>query len=242
MDLAVYIYYFLDLFLPVYCSELNIKEQMERKIEEQSFVDTTSVYGSLSLVEEQPIIEHYISNDEIFSIEEANLDPESEQFFRELQDSISLMEDNQLQDEYTDTYWMVFTNDYENEPSDNQETLQIKDLDERLDNSKSSGYEMLASAKIADCIEGPQQWVVQIIGKEGHFIHVLDGSKRTWIDIGPRANKLHTNDVIMLDITRYGKEIEVDKVIRLETDVSEDYLIPDEDCYQEANTSDAIAI
>lgn len=91
-----------------------------------------------------------------------------------------------------------------------------------------TGFEKFASAKIIEEKEGPQQWVVTVVGIEDTYIHISDG-KRIWVNIGERANKIKNNDVLILDVIRNGKEITVNNILQLDTVVSPDYMIPDEE-------------
>lgn len=102
-----------------------------------------------------------------------------------------------------------------------------------------SNYTHYATAKIADQLEGPQQWIVKVIGMEGPYIHVTDGS-RTWINVGEDVYRLQRDCVLSLDIERSGKEIIVHRISLLETGISEDYLIPDEEFYLEERVHEAI--
>jgi hypothetical protein len=51
-----------------------------------------------------------------------------------------------------------------------------------------NGFESFASAKIMDCLEGAQQWVVSVVGIEENYIHISDG-KRLWVNVGEKAKK-----------------------------------------------------
>ena len=46
-----------------------------------------------------------------------------------------------------------------------------------------SNQTMLTNEKIDDYVTGMQQWTVEVIGQEQDFIHVSDGSSRTWLQV-----------------------------------------------------------
>lgn len=123
----------------------------------------------------------------------------------------------------------TFVTAYEEEFIDNQEDcIHMDDLMREEEVTSPIGYEAFASAKIVDCIEGPQQWVVSVIGMEEQYIHVSDG-KRIWLNIGERASRIHKNDVLILDVIRNGKDIQVENLVRVETFATDEYMIPDEE-------------
>jgi len=92
----------------------------------------------------------------------------------------------------------------------------------------SANFEQLASAKIGDCLEGEQHWVVSIIGTEEEYLHVSDGH-RAWINAGEDAQGLKRGDLLAVDVIRHGRNIEVLNITFLDSTISEDYLIPDEE-------------
>lgn len=123
----------------------------------------------------------------------------------------------------------TFVTAYEEEFVDNQEDcIHMDDLIREEEVTSPVGYESFASAKIVDCMEGPQQWVVSVIGMEEQYIHVSDG-KRIWLNIGERASRINKNDVLILDVIRNGKEIQVENLVRVETFATDEYMIPDEE-------------
>ncbi|MDC3424384.1 hypothetical protein NC797_07670 [Aquibacillus sp. 3ASR75-11] len=94
------------------------------------------------------------------------------------------------------------------------------------------------TAKIKEKLYGSQQWIVSVIGKEVSYLHVSDG-ERAWINIGiDEARKVSKGDVLLLDIRREENGIQVDRFITLETSVSDDYVIPDEEIYLDSERSD----
>lgn len=124
----------------------------------------------------------------------------------------------------------TFATAYDEGLEDNQEDcIHMDDLMREVEVvSSPSSYEAFASAKIADCTDGLQQWVVSVIGMEEQYIHVSDG-KRIWLNIGERASRIHKNDVLILDLIRHGKEVKVQNLVRVETLATDEYMIPDEE-------------
>lgn len=141
-------------------------------------------------------------------------------------------------EEYEDDVYLV---DYEPEMEQEEDCIQLGDLLSEEQHVSPTGYEEYASAKIADGVEGAQQWVVTIVGMEDSYIHVSDG-KRLWVNVGEHAASLHNRDVLKLDVVRKGKEVTVENLFLLEKDVAIDYIIPDEQ-YSHLYESDyAVAI
>nr|WP_275009443.1 hypothetical protein [Niallia taxi] len=123
-----------------------------------------------------------------------------------------------------------------------QDCISLSDYDIDCSNTNevtSVDFEKLATAKIGDCLEGEQQWVVSIIGTEEEYLHISDGH-RTWINVGQDALRLKRGDLLALDVVRNGKRLEVLNITILESTITEDYLIPDEE--NEYNNSYSKAI
>lgn len=95
------------------------------------------------------------------------------------------------------------------------------------------------SAKIADNIQGAQQWVVKVIGMEDEYIHVTDG-KRIWVNIGEQALMVQMGDVLLMDVSKEDKNIIVERMFTLEQSVTEDYKIPDESILSSQQESVAV--
>jgi len=93
----------------------------------------------------------------------------------------------------------------------------------------NSTYVQYATAKIKDEVEGHQEWTVKVIGMEGPYIHISDG-QRIWVNVGEaKASRIHVGDVLNLDVERHGKkDITVNRITKLETLISDEYMIPDE--------------
>lgn len=92
-----------------------------------------------------------------------------------------------------------------------------------------STFIQYATAKIKDEVVGHQEWTVKVIGMEGAYIHITDG-QRIWVNIGEaKASKIHVGDILNINVERKGKkDIVVNRIIKLETLISDEYMIPDE--------------
>lgn len=123
----------------------------------------------------------------------------------------------------TDVY--LVEDDYESEQE--EDCICLDDLLSEEQTISPTGYEKYASAKIADDVDGAQQWVVTIVGMEESYVHVSDG-KRLWLNVGEYAANVRIGDVLKLDVVRSGKDVTVKNLFQLETDTSADYIIPDE--------------
>lgn len=141
------------------------------------------------------------------------------------------------EEEYEDDIYLV---DYEPEEQE-EDCIQLGDLLSEEQNVSPTGYEEYASAKIADGLEGAQQWVVTIVGMEDSYIHVSDG-KRLWVNVREHAASLHNGNVLKLDVVRKGKEVTVQNLFLLETDIALDYIIPDEQYTHRYESDYAVAI
>ncbi|KZE67951.1 hypothetical protein AWM68_17415 [Fictibacillus phosphorivorans] len=230
MELLVCFYWLLEMYVFVYCTEAHAKQRMEHF----NYLAQMEVDCIEPVQESVPVISNVAKPVE-FTVSE--LDHAAEGLFAELQQELNMMDNPlaipQLESEfYFDddsasefTYEMVSLAEHEEE----EDCIQLADLDE-MEEESQTGYEEFASAKIGDCINGPQKWVVSIVGMEENYIHVSDG-KRLWINVEEKASKLRNGDVLMLDVIRSGKEVTVDNLILLETNASADYVIPDESDY-----------
>jgi hypothetical protein len=178
---------------------------------------------------------------------ETELDEKAEGLFAELQQELGLGPEPTIEDgpdsfgtyetfeeevEYEFEYEMVNPAEYADDEVEElqEDCIHMEDLikDEKL--VSPVGYESFASSKILDCIKGPQQWVVSVIGMEEQYIHVSDG-KRIWLNIGEKATRIRMNDVLILDVVREEKEVIVQNLVRVETFATDEYLIPDEERY-----------
>ncbi|QAS54859.1 hypothetical protein [Halobacillus litoralis] len=73
------------------------------------------------------------------------------------------------------------------------------------------------------------EWTAKVIGKEGPFLHVFHG-KRDWVHVGEvTAKKVSINDILLLSVTDREEGYSAEDVITLETTVTDEYIIPDEE-------------
>lgn len=229
LNILVCFYYFLDIYMFVYSQELRIR----------SYYDSCDNFVRLHCIEP---VEPMISSTGIDSVVDtapveetrmySELDAASMDLFAELQQELEIGDSLSEQTEEEIVYVMnyepeedIFISDWMEE--EQEDCIQMTDLESEEKNIEPTGYEAFASSKIAENLAGPQQWVVSVVGMEESYIHVSDG-KRLWINVGERAAKLNNGDVLILDVIRNGKEVVVDKLMRIETAVSEEYEIPDE--------------
>ncbi|PGT83267.1 hypothetical protein [Bacillus sp. AFS040349] len=120
-----------------------------------------------------------------------------------------------------------------NSVEEEEDYLSMSDLNgENSDQQLNiDSYSQFSTSKISDNMEGLQQWTVKVVGMEDAYIHVSDG-QRIWLNVGiEKARKITNNDILAIDVMKNGKEVEVLRIIKLESGVNEDYLIPDEESY-----------
>lgn len=103
----------------------------------------------------------------------------------------------QLQEEFGDGKISLFDDEYE----DPNSYLDIADLQKAIDQEHTP-------STMANNIDGMQNWIVIVVGKEGPFIHVSDGKKR-WIHMGDFAEEIHINDKLMLTVEEEAEKIKV---------------------------------
>lgn len=75
-------------------------------------------------------------------------------------------------------------------------------------------YDELATHMIADAQMGLQTWVCAIKGIEGQYLHIGDGSARTWVNaekfLPYQTRKAQIGDIVMLEIHRIDEGIEIE--------------------------------
>lgn len=106
--------------------------------------------------------------------------------------------------------------------------LSVDDLNEVEESPPAYDYfeeSSLLNQKIADEKLGMQIWRVSVVGMEGEFLHVYDGTK-TWIRVD-QVSQYRQHDIIDVVINYSSSNIEVIQVQSIYR-VSEDYVIPDE--------------
>lgn len=244
--MLVHFYIFLELFLFAYVQELKIRHynQYFDEVAEWYCMEEETLPSDNSMNDTAAVL---IPTENPTVVKLSELDDAAEGLFAELKGELnfesSMADSIGWKDSFVDE--IVYEHDFEiNEPIQGQDLvgedcIQITDLEETT-LLPLTGYESFASAKIADEMEGPQQWVVSIVGMEESYIHISDG-KRLWLKVGEKAAKLKNGDVLILDVIRNGKEVVVENLFRLETDASDEYIIPDEE-YQFLQAEESIAI
>lgn len=90
-----------------------------------------------------------------------------------------------------------------------------------------------SSARIVDNVLGLQAWVVEVVGEEQGYLHVSDGTARTWVDAS-QYGQFYRRDILSLIVEKTGDD---HRVVVHEIDVlqrrSTDFLIPDETWIEE---------
>ncbi|WP_078557088.1 hypothetical protein [Bacillus alkalicellulosilyticus] len=146
---------------------------------------------------------------------------------------VSQLDDESL--ELLDKLIVEFSDDFvedENEyvyVPDEEDCLSIHDFEQDVQSEPiEETYVNYSTARIADEVDGHQQWTAKVIGIEGEYLHISDGS-RIWVKVGKRkASKLTIDSTINLEIERFGNDITVNCLHLLEQPVTSDYSIPDE--------------
>lgn len=243
IDWLVYLYWLIEHFVFVYSLELRVRSHYEyhEQIAELNNDCSQSVVTPMTAMEPEPV-----EVSEPIQPTPTVLDSSAVELFTELQQELGIgeiVEDQVLysmetyEPEEEEIVYQTFADILEETSAnkdqleyENEDCINIEDLIECDCPVEPTPCSTFASAKIADCIEGAQSWVVTIIGMEDTYLHVSDG-KRIWVNLGNNANKLKKGDVVALDVIRKGKEISVENVSLLETDATAEYTIPDEEIY-----------
>jgi hypothetical protein len=241
MEILVYFYMFLEIYVFVYSQELRVRSHYEY-FARLAQVNCTEMEEELNtLLSPSENITNLVQLVQPNQVNFSELDETAEGLFAELQQELGIEEISNF-DNDTDFeifYQPVMEQDfdftlsheyqYEYVEEDLGDCIQISDIEEE-EAIVPTGFESFASAKISDCVEGPQQWVVSIVGREESYIHISDG-KRLWVNVGEKASKLRNGNILILDVIRNGIDITVENLFRLETNLSEEYAIPDEEQY-----------
>lgn len=267
MEFLVIIYWLLDYYFFIRTTELWYQAYYKQKAEdEEDCIHFINKQYSL-LTKENVLDESYKEvKDKKVLIKKAvqpNLGKEPSNLLVELTNELNEVDDIIVNETelYTETQDFYLVNEEEeqfiiesqmevnfesNQLESNEDCLHeedcilIEDYTKHQNTEISTGYENFASAKIMDCIDGPQQWVVKVLGMEEHYIHVSDG-KRVWINVGERVHKLKNGDSLILDVIRQEKNIKVQNIIRVDGLVTDEYAIPDEN-YNNVFIEERIAI
>lgn len=96
----------------------------------------------------------------------------------------------ELQKEFSGDTLSLFTN--HPEPIvDDSKCLDIESLTQK----EPTADQTMLSYEIKE----PQLWYVNVVGKEGPFLHVSDGKKK-WVHVGNEAKKVAINDLLFLTV------------------------------------------
>jgi hypothetical protein len=238
IDWFVYLYWLIEGYVNMYCMELNIRNQnsyFDRMSKLQTEVNPIENVIEFPLTpvkvqEPVPVVVEMVTAPLQVELDESSM-ALLQEMSNELQIEDCLIPPYELSHDMDMDFDCIYPyNDHfialEQLEDEEDDSIHMNDLVEQHI-QVATGYEEFASAKILDCLDGAQQWVVQVVGIEEDYIHVSDG-KRIWINIGERVNKIRNNDVLILDVIRNGKNVSVENLFRLEANVTDDYLIPDE--------------
>ena len=75
---------------------------------------------------------------------------------------------------------------------------------------------------IADYIVGVQLWTVEVIGYEQDYLHVSDGSSRTWLHLS--NHNVGIGDILSIEVDRKTHEVVEVLSVELLQSTSIDYL------------------
>lgn len=107
-----------------------------------------------------------------------------------------------------------------NEPDlDDEDYLRMEDWE--------PNYLIEEPTKERDFFPAGEQFVVSVIGMEQNYLHLNYAGKRKWTRLADDMDtSISLNDILLISLNDNG---EVVTAITLETDVTEDYIIPDEE-------------
>lgn len=254
-DIYIIIYLLIEQYVFERVIEMRMKEQVEffLMVEELKVSDCTMERDLVSNL--APNEESYASvkNEHLeYKPEVSVLDDESISFLDDLQKELgTVTPENEITTSEQATNDMFAYTDEDVPPTDynnyamepyfaEEDLLSIDDIHEEPVASIPETYPTIATAKISDDLDGEQQWVVNVVGIEGNFIHVTDGS-RMWLNVGERnASRINKGNVLAIDINKVGKKVDVKHIMSLETGISEEYSIPDEMRYDYSDLQEVI--
>jgi len=258
MDWFIYLYWVLEWYVHTLALELKVKSYYEYC--EQKAAQAKKDCSQLETVAVQSYQAPAVSNVIQLQVSTPELDAAAVDLWKELSMDLGLESNSEKHevivssenlDEDFDSYLVLGMNEEDEEQdfyyaefedeAQEDDCISLDDLMNEEVTVSPTGYEQYASAKIADNLDGPQEWVVTIVGMEESYIHISDG-KRIWVNVGEDAASLRKNDVLKLEVVRNGKEVRVENLFLLEKDASSDYLIPDEHLSHHSQQDYAVAI
>lgn len=254
-DIYIIIYLLIEQYVFERVIEMRMKEQVEffLMVEELKVSDCTMERDIVSNLAPNEESNGSVENKHMeYKPEVSELDVESITFLEDLQKELgTVTTENEITTGEQETNDMYSYTDEDVPPTDHnnyamepyfaeEDLLSIDDIHDEPVESIPEPYPTIATAKISDDLDGVQQWVVNVVGIEGNFIHVSDGS-RMWLNVGESyAARINKGNVLAIDINKVGRKVDVKHIMSLETGVSEDYSIPDEMRYEFSDLQDVI--
>lgn len=236
-DWAVYFYWFLESYFYVRVEEIKVLHYPVDDDYSYSGEDCTNFAEVIPI----SAAKHRVNAEEEPLILKSALNEESEELFMQIEKEITAAEEGDIYHHSYKTGELlldglrqesdqeeIFVSEWIEDDDQDEDCIHMNDLMIEQTTPSQNGFESFASAKIMDCLEGAQQWVVSVVGIEENYIHISDG-KRLWVNVGEKAKKIGNGDILILDVVRAGKEISVQNLVRVEASVSEEYMIPDEE-------------
>lgn len=254
-DIYIIIYLLIEQYVFERVIEMRMKEQVEffLMVEELKVSDCTMERDLVSNLAPSEESNGSVENEHMeYKPEVSELDVESITFLEDLQKELgTVTTENEITTGEQETNDMYSYTDDDVPPTDHnnyamepyfaeEDLLSIDDIHDEPVASIPEPYPTIATAKISDDLDGVQQWVVNVVGIEGNFIHVSDGS-RMWLNVGESyAARINKGNVLAIDINKVGRKVDVKHIMSLETGVSEDYSIPDEMRYEFSDLQEVI--
>ncbi|WP_282156230.1 hypothetical protein [Cytobacillus gottheilii] len=84
-----------------------------------------------------------------------------------------------------------------------------------------------ATARIKDFLMGEQSWIAEVVGEEQGYLHISDGTARTWVNANP-FGQFFKGDILSLSVIREGEHINLLGLTILQRK-SSDFVIYDEE-------------
>ncbi|WP_107936506.1 hypothetical protein LG296_20735 (plasmid) [Ureibacillus chungkukjangi] len=103
----------------------------------------------------------------------------------------------------------------------------------------------LADCRIADGQLGYQTWTAMIVGMESEYLHIADGTARTWINVENFMNKsFYNGDVIFIEVERQqdGLHVQTLNILQRSSDSESDCLHQENQFYNDGYTYEEVEI
>lgn len=162
------------------------------------------------------------------SYEKSELTIEQSSFFDQLASEFSFNNDAATS-ENTKEEVIVFELSKEQEPIQQDHMLSMEDWTDKVEPSVNIADDLTltADSSIGNLYIGKQKWVVEIIGEEQNFIHVSDGSGRSWVNAGGFGH-FRQGDILSLLVDRKTDQIVDLLAAELLQEFSDEFSIYDE--------------